>query len=134
MIGSSGTLGGDGLRENRAFLGYLSETLAPLETERLHAVFLRQDGSFISAEEIADGSSELVRADLRKLFSKALEVNAEGMILAHNHPSGDARPSEVDIENTNRIVMLSAALRIALIDHLIVASLDVYSIRRGDFL
>ena len=68
---------------------------------------------------------------LRELFARGLSLGADGMIMAHNHPSGDCRPSSCDIEATLRIAELGKSLEIELIDHLIFTQKSVYSMRWG---
>jgi len=61
------------------------------------------------------------------LFSAALKAKASGIIMAHNHPSGNLTPSEADKELTNRIWQGGKILDIAILDHLIVSPHGYYS-------
>ena len=58
-------------------------------------------------------------------------MGARGLIVAHNHPSGDCRPSRSDILATHRLKEVAIALDIELIDHLILTENAVYSMRAG---
>jgi DNA repair protein RadC len=60
--------------------------------------------------------------DIRLLLSVALKTAATGIILAHNHPSGNLKPSEADKELTNKIKKASEYMDIKLLDHLIISS------------
>jgi DNA repair protein RadC len=60
--------------------------------------------------------------DIRLLLSVALKTAATGIILAHNHPSGNLKPSEADKELTNKIKKASEYTDIKLLDHLIISS------------
>jgi DNA repair protein RadC len=71
---------------------------------------------------------------MRGLLGEALRLDAVGIILAHNHPSGQCRPSERDISATRRLCDVAKALDIALIDHLIFTEDAVYSMRAGGLL
>lgn len=67
----------------------------------------------------------------RHIFARAFYHDASGLLLVHNHPSGDVRPSTQDIESTRYLVSLAEALDLCLIDHLIVGSGRAYSMRAG---
>jgi len=60
--------------------------------------------------------------DPREVFSVALATGASGLVLAHNHPSGDVKPSEDDIALTERAVEAGRLLGIWVVDHLVVGA------------
>lgn len=97
----------------------------------MQAIYLDATGLFISDETIVNGAVDAVALSTRKLIHHALDCGARGLLLAHNHPSGQICPSETDIETTRRIAEISSAMQIALIDHLIVARGKLFSIKRG---
>lgn len=104
----------------------------PATGERFHAVFLDDYASIVGDSPIITGKTGTLSLRMRDLFAHAFSANAKGMILAHNHPSGDCRPSEKDIHATRRISEVANALDIALIDHLIFTNTAVFSMRAGD--
>jgi DNA repair protein RadC len=65
--------------------------------------------------------------DVRLIFAVALKCNATGIIMCHNHPSGNLKPSTADINLTNRIKECSTLLEVSLIDHLIISKNGFYS-------
>ena len=71
---------------------------------------------------------------MRDVFSQALSLGASAIILAHNHPSGNCRPSAQDILATRKFGEIANALDIALLDHLILTDTSVYSMRAGGLL
>lgn len=77
--------------------------------------------------DIAGGSINACIVDPRLLFSAALKAKASGIILSHNHPSGNVVPSEFDKKLTEKICQGGEILNIAILDHLIVAPHDYYS-------
>jgi len=77
--------------------------------------------------DIAQGSMNACIVATRLLFSAALKAKASGIIMAHNHPSGNLTPSEADKELTNRIWQGGKILDIAILDHLIVSPHGYYS-------
>jgi len=100
--------------------------------ERFHAVFLDEERGFVGETSLGQGSESTLSLRLRDLFTHALGVRAASMIIAHNHPSGDSRPSRCDIEATCRVSEIANALDIELLDHLIFTESAVYSMRAGD--
>jgi len=66
---------------------------------------------------------------MRDIFRAALTCGAVGLVIAHNHPSGDPRPSRADIEATRRLAETAATLGIRLHDHLIFAGAECRSFR-----
>src|SRR3546814_12229948 len=66
---------------------------------------------------ISDWSSDVCSSDLpRTIFRRALELNAAAIILIHNHPSGDARPSEEDIAVTRKLDQIGRALDVEIFE------------------
>lgn len=110
------------------FVRYLAATLGAEEREILLAVFLDADGGYLADERMGAGDISSLEVRLRPLASRAFELGAYGLLLAHNHPSGDANPSETDRQATERMADILSLLEVRLIDHLIVCSGSVFSI------
>ena len=105
----------------------------PVNSERFHVVFMDENRAFLGDASLGAGSICGLSLRLRELFRRGLSLGARGMILAHNHPSGDCRPSAGDVEATQRVAMVARALEIELVDHLIFTKSAVYSMRgRGE--
>jgi len=66
---------------------------------------------------------------LRQIIADAARHNSAGIVLAHNHPSGDARPSESDCRVTRRLATAADALDCTVLDHLVFAGSDCTSLR-----
>lgn len=77
--------------------------------------------------EVSHGSCRGAMACPREILVRALLCGASGIILAHNHPSGDPAPSKEDGERTERIRRAAKLVGIELIDHVIIAGLSFYS-------
>jgi DNA repair protein RadC len=77
-----------------------------------------------------DGDESGARFPLRAIIADAAEHGTVGLVLAHNHPSGDARPSDSDCRSTRRLASAAEALDCAVIDHLVFAGNDCTSFRR----
>ncbi|HEU0311258.1 MAG TPA: JAB domain-containing protein [Sphingomicrobium sp.] len=80
--------------------------------------------------ECYDGEPESVRMPVREIIVDAARIGSAGVMLAHNHPSGDARPSNADCQATRRLVAAGEAIDLAVLDHLIFCGSDCSSMRR----
>jgi DNA repair protein RadC len=118
------------------YIGYLRKVVLtpPALHERGHAIFVDDRRTCVGEAAFGMGNISKLTLRMRELFADALRVDAAGIILAHNHPSGQCRPSEGDIVATRRLQEIGRALDIALIDHLIFTPEAVYSMRAGGFL
>ena len=82
-----------------------------------------------AAEIVAVGGLDSVTVDIRNLFKHALLNNAGGILLFHNHPSGEAEPSGEDRALTSRVRKAGEILGISLVDHIILGDGCCYSFR-----
>lgn len=112
-------------------LHYLHTLLAGAPEERLHVVYCDGARRYLHDETLATGGVRRLEARSRSLFERALALGAGGFLLAHNHPSGDCRPSADDIAATRSLGTIAAALEIELLDHVIVARGRAFSMRAG---
>jgi len=102
-----------------------SETLCL--QERFVAMYLNRSNRVIGVYHMSTGGITGTVVDIRLLLSVALKTAATGIILAHNHPSGNLRPSETDKEITNKIKAACKLMDIELLDHLIISPEGSYS-------
>ncbi|MDZ3831904.1 MAG: JAB domain-containing protein [Sphingopyxis sp.] len=107
---------------DRKLRQYLIMSMGSLSDERLRILFLDGGHRLIADEVLQSGSLAQLAVYPRTIFRRALELNAAGLILVHNHPSGDPNPSSEDIEATRRLDMIGRSLNIAIVDHIIVTS------------
>jgi DNA repair protein RadC len=75
------------------------------------------------------GRGDMIEVPVRAIAADALAFDAAAVLMAHNHPSGDARPSAADRQMTRRLARLFDALGINLLDHLVLAGEMVVSFR-----
>lgn len=101
-------------------LDYCRIALAHESVEALHLLFLDRKLRLIADEAQQRGTIDHTPAYPREVVKRALELNASALILVHNHPSGDTRPSQADIAMTRAIAEAAEKLGIALHDHIIV--------------
>jgi len=107
-----------------------SETLCL--QERFVAMYLNRSNRVIGVYHMSTGGIRGTVVDIRLLLSVALKTAATGIILAHNHPSGNIKPSEADKELTNKIKKASEYMDINLLDHLIIVPEGKYLSFRED--
>lgn len=98
----------------------LSEHLAHQPNEVIAALFLNSKHQLIAYEEISQGSLREAPIYPREVAKRAFQHNAGALILAHNHPSGDATPSKADIDITHSLAKTLKPLDIRLLDHIII--------------
>ncbi|MDW3210292.1 MAG: JAB domain-containing protein [Reichenbachiella sp.] len=96
--------------------------------EECKAMFLDRQLRLMSIASISKGGLSETTVDLRLVFAIALKRRANSFILAHNHPSGNLKPSKADIHLTEQFYKAGKLLRIDLEDHLIVTNDGFYSI------
>ena len=113
----------------RAAADLLAPRFAGAKGEKLAVLHLDEDRSVLAIDDFDAAGPDLVALPLREIFRRALTLDARGLVIAHNHPSGDPRPSAVDEQATRRLAATAEALGIRLHDHLIFADEECTSFR-----
>jgi DNA repair protein RadC len=116
------------LTNPRAVRDYLSVHYAGQEREVFGVMFLDNRHRLIAVEEMFLGTVDGASVHPREVVKRALRLNAAAVILAHNHPSGVAEPSQADELITARIRDALALVDIRVLDHLIVGGTSVTSL------
>lgn len=101
--------------------------LEDLPTEEFWVLYLNQGNYVVFKEQISKGGITATTVDIRLIIKTALEEMASGIILAHNHPSGNLRPSTSDKSITNKIQNAAETFDIVVVDHLIVVQNAYFS-------
>lgn len=99
--------------------------------ERFHILFLNLKYQLITAEEHQHGTINHTPVYPREILARALALNASAVILVHNHPSGDPKPSEADIKLTDELSKILKISDITVYDHLIIGKSGIYSFRQN---
>jgi DNA repair protein RadC len=86
------------------------------------AVFLSRANRVLSINIISEGSDCGTVVGIKEMFQIAIMTNAKGIILCHNHPSGNNKPSQADLDITKKIKQGGGYFDILLLDHLIISS------------
>ena len=98
---------------------FLEDTLAL--QEQFVVLYLNRANRVLAAYEVSRGGLTGTVADPRLILSTALMVAATSLVISHNHPSGNLKPSDQDEELTNKIKKAAGWLDINLLDHLILS-------------
>lgn len=111
--------------------GDAAEIAIPLMRDLSHEVFcvfyLNQSNKILRYEIISSGGLTGTVADIRIMLKNALLQNANKLIIAHNHPSGNLQPSHADKELTRKLKEAAEYMDIKLLDHLIIAGTNYLS-------
>ena len=101
--------------------------MGDLNVEEFWVLYLNQGNFVIRKEQISRGGINQTSVDLRVIMKSALEIFATGIILVHNHPSGNLNPSSSDYKLTVMIQEAAKTLDIEVLDHLIIAQKAYFS-------
>ncbi len=110
-------------------IDYLTAAMAQERVEQFRVLFLDNRHRLIADEVQGRGTIDRTPAYPREVVKRCLELNATGIVLAHNHPSGEPTPSRDDIAMTGEIVRAAAALGIRVHDHVVVGKGKCVSFR-----
>jgi len=95
--------------------------------EQFKIILLSTANKVLGIFEVSSGGINCVTVDQRIIFAAAIKANATQIILAHNHPSGNLKPSSADLMLTKNLVEAGKILNIKITDHLIVTANGYYS-------
>lgn len=115
------------ITSSKTAFGVLCVDLQELSHEEFFVLYLNRGNYLIQKKRISIGGVSETIADGKIIFKVALELNASGIILAHNHPSGQLFPSDADKQLTRRLKEFGKLIDIAILDHLIISEQGYYS-------
>lgn len=99
---------------------YMLPFFKDCKVEKAYILCLDAKGQILNCREVAEGTMNATNISVRKIAEIVLSEGAAAVVLAHNHPTGIALPSERDIATTVQIEQTLAAIDVGLIDHLII--------------
>ena len=102
-------------------ISYCTAQMAYQPIEQFRVLYLDRKNKLITDEAQQQGTVDHTPVYPREVVKRALELNASALIVVHNHPSGDPKPSRADVEMTRKIKEAVAAVSITLHDHVIVS-------------
>ena len=106
----------------------VKDELVNSDREMLLSVMLTVKNQLIGVETVSIGSIIAASMSPREIFKSAILANAVGIILCHNHPSGELTPSNEDIQFTKLLIDAGKLLGIKVLDHLIVSNKGYHSL------
>jgi len=101
-------------------VNFMRETNRLKNVESFQVLLLNVRKKLIRAEEISHGLLDTILVHPREVFRAAIAANAAGIVLVHNHPSGDPAPSDADIKVTRDLIRAGQLLKIEVVDHVII--------------
>lgn len=118
---------GDKITDSSRVADYFKERLADELVEKFYVVLLNNSNKIIRYKEISSGILNATLVHPREVFKPAIAESAAKIILLHNHPSGNASPSNEDKKITTQLISAGKILNIFVIDHIIVAGDSYFS-------
>ncbi|MCF7820767.1 MAG: DNA repair protein RadC [Candidatus Pacebacteria bacterium] len=115
------------IRDAKQAFNYLKD-MRSLPKEQFRGLYLNSRYRLIHDEVISIGSLTASIIHPREVFKPAIEYSTAAIIVAHNHPSGSLKPTEADIEVTQKLKQASEILGIDLLDHIIIGKNNFFSI------
>jgi DNA repair protein RadC len=101
--------------------------IGDLEHEEFWILLLNNSNTLIHKWRLSKGGITATLVDVRLIYKKALEFGATSIILSHNHPSGNLRPSKADINLTGKVKRGGGILDLQILDHIIIANDGYFS-------
>ncbi len=108
----------------------MASRLSSLKKEYFYAILLDSKNVIIAKEVISIGDLSSTVVNPREVFKPAIKKSAKSMILVHNHPSGNPKPSTEDFLITDRLVEAGDILDIHVLDHIVIGNSSYYSFKK----
>ena len=103
------------------------DVLSDLSHEEFWVIYLNKKNEVVKKENISKGGIDGTIADTKIIFKHAIQQLASAIILCHNHPSGNMKPSTADIKLTKKLKETGVMLDTPVLDHLIIGEKDYFS-------
>lgn len=117
------------INNGRALADYLRLVQGSEQVEVVRAFYLDVGQRLIREEIVVTGTVDEAPIYVREIVKRALDLGAAGLVLVHNHPSGEASPSQSDLDLTRRLAAATRTVDVPLLDHMIVTSSCCFSFR-----
>jgi len=116
------------------FGAYLLEQFRGEKNEVIYQLCLDRKGKLLACKRLGEGDVSSANLDIRRMIENAILTSASGVVLAHNHPSGIALPSQDDYIATDQAKVALATIGVVLLDHIILADDDFVSLAESGYL
>lgn len=117
------------IRDSKGAYNYLKDKIGNLKKEQFRGLYFNSRNKLIHDEVISLGTLTTNLVHPREVFQPAIQYSAAAVILAHNHPSGDPKPSEDDIKITQQLIEASKIINIEILDHIIIGKNKYLSLK-----
>lgn len=115
-------------------LDYCRATMGHIRTEQFRVLFLDVKNMIIADELQEHGTIDHIQIYPREILKRALFLGASSLILVHNHPSGNIKPSKADIDVTKQLLQSALLMEITIHDHVIISNKNHYSFKANGLL
>lgn len=110
---------------------YELKEIAENEQETFYCIYLNTKLNIIKKELIYKGTVDKIVIHPREIFKNAIKYNSSYIILVHNHPTGDSKPSKADLITTEQLIEVAHIINIEIIDHIIIGRNEFYSYKEN---
>ena len=108
-------------------LDYLSYSMRDLKKEVFKVIYLNNRNQIVATDDLFEGTLESIPIRPREIVESAIKHSGTRLIFAHNHPSGDPKPSKSDKQLTRDLVFMGMIMQIKVLDHIIVGENRYFS-------
>lgn len=115
------------IKQSSDIFKYMHPNIGNIPHEEVWVIFLNKKNEIISSKEITKGSSTASIFDLKKIVREAILRKAEGLVMCHNHPSGNLLPSPQDDQITRKLKDACTLMDLRMLDHVIITFQGYYS-------
>jgi DNA repair protein RadC len=122
------------IKSSRDAFNIIAASIADLSHEEFWILLLNRSNEVIGKERISRGGVSGTVVDGKIIFKTAIQALATSIVLCHNHPSGNLKPSQADIDITRKLRKAGEAIDVAVLDHLIISERGYYSFADEDAL
>jgi len=112
---------------------YIGEVIKYVPKEEFYLICLDSKSKVLVTKLLAKGTNSQVGLSLKQITQTAIQASANGVILVHNHPSGNSEPSTEDIILTKKVYLTLSLNNICVMDHLVISKEDYYSFNQKGF-
>lgn len=108
--------------------------MATLTSEQARVLYFDPDGGTLLDEKRWTGTKTKVDLCVNQIVRHAIALGSYAFLIAHNHPSGNSSPSKEDIDLTRHLFQICKALKIRVVDHIIISSTGSFSFRQRGYM
>ncbi|MDH3381526.1 MAG: DNA repair protein RadC [Flavobacteriaceae bacterium] len=115
------------ITSSKTVFDIMQPLIGEIATEEFWIVYLNNSNKILHKSQLSSGGLTGTVVDVRLVFKKAVEINSTAIILCHNHPSGNTKPSDADIQLTKKMKLGGETLDVKVLDHLIITEKAYFS-------